>query len=63
MDRYIRTIEVKKPKSRQSHPTSPSIAEIKINSDHHQTSIKQGKGGGGGVRALKTRVKLRSCGA
>lgn len=48
----IRTIEVKKPKGRQSLSTSPSIADVKINSDYHQTSIKQG-GGGGGVRVLK----------
>lgn len=53
INEYIRTIEVKKPKGRQSLSTSPSIADVKINSDYHQTSIKQG-GGGGGVRVLKT---------
>lgn len=51
INEYIRTIEVKKPKGRQSLSTSPSIADVKINSDYHQTSIKQG--GGGGVRVLK----------
>ena len=52
INEYIRTIEVKKPKGRQSLSTSPSIADVKINSDYHKTSIKQG-GGGGGVRVLK----------
>ena len=52
INEYIRTIEVKKPKGHQSHSTLPSIADVKINSDYHQTSIKQG--GGGGVRVLKT---------
>lgn len=49
INEYIRTIEVKKPKGRQSLSTSPSIADVKINSDYHQTSIKQGEGGGGGA--------------
>ena len=47
INEYVRTIEVKKPKGRQSLSTSPSIADVKINSDYHQTSIKQGGGGGG----------------
>lgn len=49
INEYIRTIEVKKPKGRQSLSTSPSIADVKINLDYHQTSIKQE----GGVRVLK----------
>ena len=48
INEYIRTIEVKKPKGRQSHSTSPSIADVKINPDYHQTSITQGTGGGEG---------------
>lgn len=64
INEYIRTIEVKKPKGRQSHSTSPSIADVKINSDYHQTSIKQGRGGGGeGSAGIKNKVRLGSCGA
>ena len=50
INEYIRTIEVKKPKGRQSHSTSPSIADVKINSDYQLTSIKQGGGGGAGIK-------------
>lgn len=64
INEYIRTIEVKKPKGRQSHSTSPSIADVKINSDYHQTSIKQGgEGGGEGGTGIKNKVRLGSCGA
>lgn len=64
INEYIRTIEVKKPKGRQSHSTSPSIADAKINSDYHQTSIKRGRGeGGGGGAGIKNKVRLGSCGA
>jgi len=57
INEYIRTIEVKKPQGGQSHPTSPSIADVKINSDYHQTSIKQGGREGGGEGGIKNKGK------
>ena len=53
INEYIRIIQVKKPKGRQLHSTSSSIAEVKINSrlppNIHKTREARGGGGGGGA--------------